>query len=127
SSGLASGPAFVLSTSLGHSASAMLPLLHVSSACRSQRGMLSSITDSRRRKRHMSEQREEDTVRYVIENNIAWVYFNRPDKRNCLSPKLNRQMMRVLTELEFRDDVGVLVLSGEGTAWSAGMDLKEYF
>ena len=74
----------------------------------------------------MSEQREEDTVRYEIENNIAWVYFNRPDKRNCQSPKLNRQMMKVLTELEFRDDVGVLVLSGEGTAWSAGMDLKEY-
>ncbi|HZV57390.1 MAG TPA: p-hydroxycinnamoyl CoA hydratase/lyase [Sphingobium sp.] len=75
----------------------------------------------------MSEEREEDTVRYEIENNIAWVYFNRPNKRNCQSPKLNRQMMRVLTELEFRDDVGVLVLSGEGTAWSAGMDLKEYF
>jgi feruloyl-CoA hydratase/lyase len=36
-------------------------------------------------------------------------------------------MMRVLDELEYRDDFGVLVLSGEGTAWSAGMDLKEYF
>ena len=36
-------------------------------------------------------------------------------------------MMAVLDELEFRDDVGVLVLTGEGTAWSAGMDLKEYF
>jgi trans-feruloyl-CoA hydratase/vanillin synthase len=36
-------------------------------------------------------------------------------------------MMRVLDELEFRDDVGVLVLTGEGSAWSAGMDLKEYF
>jgi trans-feruloyl-CoA hydratase/vanillin synthase len=36
-------------------------------------------------------------------------------------------MLRVITELEFRDDVGVLVLTGEGEAWSAGMDLKEYF
>ena len=44
-----------------------------------------------------------------------------------MSPKLNRRMMEVLDELEFREDVGVLVLSGEGTAWSAGMDLKEYF
>jgi trans-feruloyl-CoA hydratase/vanillin synthase len=40
---------------------------------------------------------------------------------------LNRQMLRVLDDLEFRDDVGVLVLTGEGAAWSAGMDLKEYF
>lgn len=67
------------------------------------------------------------TVAYTIEDGIAWVSFNRPDKRNCMSPRLNRQMMRVLDELEFREDVGVLVLSGEGTAWSAGMDLKEYF
>jgi trans-feruloyl-CoA hydratase/vanillin synthase len=36
-------------------------------------------------------------------------------------------MMRVLSELEFNSEVGVLVLSGEGEAWSAGMDLKEYF
>ncbi len=67
------------------------------------------------------------TVSYTVENGIAWVSFNRPDKRNCMSPRLNRQMMRVLDALEFREDVGVLVLSGEGTAWSAGMDLKEYF
>lgn len=70
---------------------------------------------------------ERATVAYVVEDRIAWVQFNRADKRNCMSPRLNRQMMRVLDELEFRDDVGVLVLSGEGTAWSAGMDLQEYF
>lgn len=75
----------------------------------------------------MSERLEEDTVAYTVENRIAWVNYNRPEKRNCMSPKLNRQMMRVLEELEFRDDVGVLVLSGEGDAFSAGMDLKEYF
>jgi trans-feruloyl-CoA hydratase/vanillin synthase len=44
-----------------------------------------------------------------------------------MSPSLNRRMLEVLDELEFREDVGVLVLGGEGTAWSAGMDLKEYF
>jgi trans-feruloyl-CoA hydratase/vanillin synthase len=70
---------------------------------------------------------EEDTVAVTIENRIAWVRFNRPEKRNCMSPKLNRQMLKVIEELEFREDVGVLVLSGEGDAWSAGMDLKEYF
>ena len=74
-----------------------------------------------------SERAEEDTVAFEVRDQIAWVKFSRPEKRNCMSPKLNRQMMRVLDELEFRDDVGVLVLSGEGAAWSAGMDLKEYF
>lgn len=75
----------------------------------------------------MSERAELDTVAYTVADGIAWVSFNRPEKRNCMSPKLNRRMMQVLDELEHRADVGVLVLKGEGTAWSAGMDLKEYF
>ncbi|MER9261107.1 p-hydroxycinnamoyl CoA hydratase/lyase [Mesorhizobium sp. M0619] len=69
----------------------------------------------------------EETVAFDIEDGIAWVRFNRPEKRNCMNPALNRRMMEVLDQLEYRDDVGVLVLSGEGSAWSAGMDLKEYF
>lgn len=74
-----------------------------------------------------AERLEEDTVAVCVEGGIAWVKFNRPEKRNCMSPKLNRQMRRVIEDLEYRDDVKVLVLSGEGDAWSAGMDLKEYF
>ena len=66
-------------------------------------------------------------AKYHIENGIAWLSFNRPDKRNCMNPPLNRRMGELLDELEYRDDFGVLVLKGEGTAWSAGMDLKEYF
>ncbi len=78
-------------------------------------------------KKEKEESDEKDTVAYTVSNGIAWVSFNRPEKRNCMNPKLNRRMMEVLDELEFRDDVGVLVLKGEGAAWSAGMDLKEYF
>jgi feruloyl-CoA hydratase/lyase len=66
-------------------------------------------------------------VAYEVVDRIAWVKFNRPDKRNAMSPTLNRDMMEVLDALEHREDVGVLVLTGEGAAWCAGMDLKEYF
>ena len=75
----------------------------------------------------MTDRLEQDTVAFDIIDGVAWVKFNRPEKRNCMSPKLNRQMKRVIEDLEFRDDVQVLVLTGEGDAWSAGMDLKEYF
>jgi feruloyl-CoA hydratase/lyase len=75
----------------------------------------------------MTERSEHDTVAFDVVDRIAWVKFNRPEKRNAMSPKLNRRMLQVLDELEFREDAGVLVLSGEGAAWTAGMDLKEYF
>jgi feruloyl-CoA hydratase/lyase len=75
----------------------------------------------------MSERAEEDMVACSVQHGIASVKFNRPEKRNCMSPELNRQMLRVIDGLEFRGDVGVLVLTGEGAAWSAGMDLQQYF
>jgi len=62
-----------------------------------------------------------------VEEGIAWVTLNRPDKRNCMSPDLNDEMVDVLDWLELNDDAGVLVLTGAGSAFSAGMDLKEYF
>jgi enoyl-CoA hydratase/carnithine racemase len=68
-----------------------------------------------------AERTEEETVAFTVESGIAWVKFNRPEKRNCMSPKLNRQMKKVLEEIEFREDVKVLVLTGEGKAWSASL------
>jgi len=62
-----------------------------------------------------------------IEGGIAWVTLNRPAKRNAMSPDLNREMMQVLDIVEGDDSVGVMVLTGAGESFSAGMDLKEYF
>jgi trans-feruloyl-CoA hydratase/vanillin synthase len=67
------------------------------------------------------------TVKVTVDQGIAWVSLNRPDKRNAMSPTLNREMRDVLETIEQDADAGVLVLTGEGTAWTAGMDLKEYF
>lgn len=67
------------------------------------------------------------TVAVHVEQNIAWVTLNRPDKRNAMSPTLNKEMINVLETLELDLDVKVVVLTGAGESWTAGMDLKEYF
>jgi len=67
------------------------------------------------------------TVKVDVEDGIAWVTLNRPEKRNAMSPTLNREMIDVLETIELDQDAHVLVLTGEGEAFSAGMDLKEYF
>jgi len=68
-----------------------------------------------------------ENVLVEFEDGIAWVTLNRPKKRNCMSPSLNREMKDILYALEVDDRCGVLILTGAGDAFSAGMDLKEYF
>ena len=68
-----------------------------------------------------------ETVQVEFDNGVAWVTLNRPAKRNAMSPTLNREMLEVLDELEGDERCGVLVLTGAGEAFCAGMDLQEYF
>jgi trans-feruloyl-CoA hydratase/vanillin synthase len=67
------------------------------------------------------------TVRVQLEDGIAWVELNRPEKRNAMNPTLNAEMVDVLQQLDADDAAGVLVLTGAGDSFSAGMDLQEYF
>ena len=67
------------------------------------------------------------TVKVDFDDGIAWVTLNRPEKKNAMSPTLNREMLQVLDALEVDDRCKVLVLTGAGESFSAGMDLKEYF
>jgi trans-feruloyl-CoA hydratase/vanillin synthase len=62
-----------------------------------------------------------------FDNGIAWVSMNRPEKRNAISPALAYEMVEVLDALEIDNRCGVVVITGSGDSWSAGMDLKEYF
>ena len=62
-----------------------------------------------------------------VENKIAWVTLNRPHKRNAMSPGLNNDMVQVLDTLEVDPEVGVVILTGAGESFTAGMDLREYF
>jgi len=62
-----------------------------------------------------------------FEDDIAWVIFNRPEKRNAFSAELALEMADVIDALEGDERCGVLVFTGSGDAWSAGMDLRAYF
>jgi feruloyl-CoA hydratase/lyase len=67
------------------------------------------------------------TVLVAFEDGIAWVTMNRPDKRNCISPALAGEMLGVINALEADPRCQILVLTGAGDSFSAGMDLKEFF
>ena len=66
-------------------------------------------------------------VKVEFEDGIAWVKLNRPEKRNAMSLELAYEMNEVMDALELDDRCGVFVLTGEGEAFSAGMDLKGFF
>jgi len=71
--------------------------------------------------------KEAKPVTVEFDEGIAWVTLNRPEKRNAMNPELNREMWSVLDALELDERCGVVVLTGAGDAFTAGMDLKEYF
>jgi trans-feruloyl-CoA hydratase/vanillin synthase len=73
------------------------------------------------------EQTSQSPVLVEHEDGIAWVTLNRPDKRNAMSPALNAMMLEVLDQLEEDESCRVVVITGAGESFSAGMDLKEYF
>jgi feruloyl-CoA hydratase/lyase len=68
-----------------------------------------------------------NTVLVEFDEGIAWVHLNRPEKRNAMSMELAREMNQVLDALELDDRCGVIVLTGKGEAFSAGMDLQGFF
>jgi enoyl-CoA hydratase len=57
---------------------------------------------------------------------VALLTLNRPDRRNALSTELREEGCRLLAELAGDDSVRCLVVTGAGTTFSAGFDLKEF-
>jgi methylglutaconyl-CoA hydratase len=64
------------------------------------------------------------TLTLTYENRIAFITLNRPEKRNAVSFELLSELMGALDEVE-RSDSQVLVVTGAGKAFCAGLDLDE--
>jgi enoyl-CoA hydratase/carnithine racemase len=64
-----------------------------------------------------------DIIKLQRRNRIAVITLNRPQQRNALSVEMRALLARRLDEID--DEVGVVVLRGEGAAFCAGADLGD--
>jgi enoyl-CoA hydratase len=65
-------------------------------------------------------------VEVEVADGVAVVTLNRPEAMNALSKALRAELASVMRQMDVRDDVRVVVLTGAGTrAFTAGLDLKE--
>ncbi|MBS3809674.1 MAG: enoyl-CoA hydratase/isomerase family protein [Desulfobacterales bacterium] len=60
-----------------------------------------------------------------VEEKVATVTINRPDKGNSLSPGVLEEIRDLFTELSGRTDINVIVFTGGERHFSAGFDLNE--
>ena len=67
----------------------------------------------------------ENIVRVERDGPVAIVTLNRPDALNALSRALRSEIVKVFAELAKDETVRAAVLTGEGRAFTAGVDLKE--
>ncbi|PYN52376.1 MAG: enoyl-CoA hydratase, partial [Candidatus Rokuibacteriota bacterium] len=66
-----------------------------------------------------------DEVLSTVADGVATITLNRPDKRNAMNAALLSALRDRFDALDGRADVRVVVLRGAGSAFCAGMDLRE--
>jgi enoyl-CoA hydratase/carnithine racemase len=66
-----------------------------------------------------------ETIRYEVEDRIATITFNRPDKLNAVSPQMVSELKTAYAAVESDDDVWIAIVTGAGRAFCAGADVAE--
>jgi enoyl-CoA hydratase/carnithine racemase len=66
------------------------------------------------------------TITFDLASRIATVTLNRPNRLNAINEDMRADFSRLFTELQTNDQIGVLIITGAGRAFSAGGDI-EYF
>ncbi len=66
-----------------------------------------------------------DVVKVKIEDRVATLTFNRPEKLNALNGQMAALARQALADLSSSDDVGCIVVTGEGRAFCAGGDVSD--
>jgi enoyl-CoA hydratase len=61
-----------------------------------------------------------------VSGGVAVITINRPEARNAVNGEVARGIAGAVDELDARKDVQVLILTGAGGTFSAGMDLKGF-
>ena len=66
-----------------------------------------------------------ENIIFTVKNNVATIQLNRLKVYNALNSALNAEILSALREMNDRDDIRVLVVTGNETAFAAGADIGE--
>lgn len=69
---------------------------------------------------------ETEVVRYTVDNGVAWIRLNRPESMNAVNGALRRGLADAVKQADRDEAVRVVVLIGEGRAFCAGADVREF-
>ncbi|HRT70905.1 MAG TPA: enoyl-CoA hydratase-related protein, partial [Syntrophales bacterium] len=58
------------------------------------------------------------------EDGIFWITLNRPEAMNALTPEMLEELREAMISAEKDEEVRVVVVTGAGKAYCAGLDLK---
>lgn len=67
-----------------------------------------------------------NTVLFAVEDGVAVLTFNRPDKLNALSAEMLAEIGQVLDQVAQKPEIRVLLLTGKGRAFIAGADINAF-
>jgi len=64
-------------------------------------------------------------LKLSIENKVGLITISRPEALNALNTNFFKEMDSLLDEIEKKDNIAVVVITGEGKAFVAGADITE--
>src|SRR5947199_3277502 len=65
-----------------------------------------------------------DVVLFDVQDDVAVLTLNRPDRLNAWTPELQTRYFDLLDECAARDDVRAIVVTGAGRGFCAGADMQ---
>jgi 2-(1,2-epoxy-1,2-dihydrophenyl)acetyl-CoA isomerase len=66
-----------------------------------------------------------ETIRYVVQDGVARIMLNRPDRLNSFTAQMHEELATVLDAAEADDGVRAILLTGAGRGFCAGQDLAD--
>lgn len=73
----------------------------------------------------MSDEQEAPEVLYDVAGHVATITLNRPHRRNAISVRMLRELGEAFTRVDGDPGVRVAILTGAGTGFCAGLDIKD--
>ncbi|PID20359.1 enoyl-CoA hydratase [Sporosarcina sp. P3] len=68
-----------------------------------------------------------ETIKTNLQDGILILTLNRPEVMNAYTQKMNKELLHFYKAVNNNDDVRVIIVTGSGRAFCAGMDLNEGF